>query len=215
MASIAWHHRIEGADDPCRHPVVLSAMRAIRAEKGASQSRKAAADLDVIRAMVATLDAERLIGQRDRALLLLGFAGALRRSELVALTVADVEHLGLPYGSDPATCPVRALRAWLAASGISEGPIFRPVDRHGHLGATALSGWAVGEVVKRCAKAAGLDPGRFGGHSLRAGLITSAAEAGVHPAEVAAHARLRRPASVLGNIRPKIGSPSVAAMVGL
>ena len=215
MAAVSWHHRLTGAPDPCRSPEVLAVMRALRAEKGAGQARKDAADVGTLRVMVATLDPDRLIDQRDRALLLLGFASALRRSELAALLVSDVERLGLPYGSDPDTCPVRALRAWLAASGITEGPIFRPVNRHGHLGASALSGWAVGEVVKRCAEAAGLDPGRFGGHSLRAGLITSAAEAGVHPTEIAAHARMRRAASVVGNIRPDVGRPSVSAMVGL
>ena len=110
-------------------------------------------------------------GCRDRALLLLGFAGALRRSELVGLDVADVTEgtagltvhlrrsktdqegagrtLGIPYGSNPVTCPVRAWRVWLEVSGITEGSAFRPVDRHGHIGATRLSGQAVALVLKR------------------------------------------------------------------
>ncbi len=87
--------------------------------------------------------------------------------------------LGIPYGSKQATCPVRAWRAWLELSSITEGPAFRPVDRHGHLGTTRLSGNAVALVLKRLASHAGLDPAEIAGHSLRAGLATSAAAAGV------------------------------------
>jgi integrase len=115
-------------------------------------------------------------GCRHRALLLLGFAGALRRSELVGLDVADVTesadgltvHLrrsktdqegagrtvGIPFGSNPVTCPVRAWRAWLEVSGITEGHAFCPVDRHGHIGTTRLSGQAVALVLKRHAAGA-------------------------------------------------------------
>jgi site-specific recombinase XerD len=140
-------------------------------------------------------------GCRDRALLLLGFAGALRRSELVGLDVADFTEgtdgftvrlrrsktdqegagrtVGIPYGTNSATCPVRAWRAWLEVSGITEGPAFRSVDRHGHLGATGLSAQVVALVLKRHAAQAGLDPKEVAGHSLRAGLATSAAAAGV------------------------------------
>jgi len=190
--------------------------------------------------MVDTLDG-RLIGIRDRALLLLGFAGAFRRSELVALDLADIHaghdgltitirksktdqegqgrKVGIPYGSHPCTCPVRAMAAWkdrteaadkdclVECSGSVEGarekegearekegeagekiptekmmprgPLFRAVDRHGRLGAGRLSDRAVALIVKRAALAAGLDPSRYAGHSLRAGLATSAAQAGV------------------------------------
>jgi integrase len=140
-------------------------------------------------------------GCRDGALLPLGFAGALGRSELVGLDVSDITEgadgltvrlrrsktdqegagrtIGIPFGSNPVTCPVRAWRGWLEVSGITEGPAFRPVDRHGHIGATRLSGQAVALVLKRHAARAGLDPGEVAGHSLRAGLATSAAPAGV------------------------------------
>jgi integrase len=87
--------------------------------------------------------------------------------------------VGIPYGSNPVTCPVRAWRAWLEVSGVTDGAAFRPVDRHGHIGATGLSAPAVALVLKRHAARAGLDPGEVAGHSLRAGLATSAASAGV------------------------------------
>ena len=83
--------------------------------------------------------------------------------------------IGIPFGSHPQTCPVRALRAWLAASGITTGRLFRGVNRLGQLQPDRLSARSVALVVKRYAKAAGLDPANYDGHSLRAGLATAAA----------------------------------------
>jgi integrase len=86
--------------------------------------------------------------------------------------------VGIPFARGKA-CPVLALDAWLNVSGITEGSLFRPVNRHGHVGDVRLSGEAVAIVVKERAEAVGLDPNRYSGHSLRAGLATSAATAGV------------------------------------
>lgn len=140
-----------------------------------------------------------LAGLRDRALLLVGFAAALRQSELVGLDVADVSEaadgllvhvgksktdqrgvgrdVGVPYGSEPATCPVRALRAWFEASGIVEGAIFRGVYGSG-LTQHRLSARDVSRILQRAAKRAGVDSGGLSGHSLRSGLVTAAAKAG-------------------------------------
>ena len=82
--------------------------------------------------------------------------------------------VGIPYGSTPSTCPVRALTAWKTAAGICEGALFRGVDRHGRVGTVRLHKDSVGLVVKRAAEAAGLDPAKYAGHSLRAGLATQA-----------------------------------------
>ena len=105
-----------------------------------------------------------------------GIVVHLRRSK----TDQDGEgrKIGIPFGRGR-WCPVAALDAWLAASGITEGAIFRPVDRHGHVQPARLSGEAVSLVVRERVAAAGLDPARYSGHSLRAGLATSAAQAGV------------------------------------
>lgn len=133
-------------------------------------------------------------------MLLVGFAVAFRRSELVSLDVGDLEfsraglvvtlrksktdqegrsrRLGIPFGSSEATCPVRAVQAWLETACISEGPIFRPLDRFQRVQPTRLSAEHIALIVKRRAKAVGLDPARYAGHSLRAGLATSAAAAG-------------------------------------
>jgi integrase len=125
---------------------------------------------------------------------------AFRRSELVSLDVADLEfssaglvvtlrvsktdqeakgrRLGIPFGSSEATCPVRAVQAWLETARIVDGPVFRPLDRFQRVQPTRLSAERVALIVKRRAKAVGLDPARYAGHSLRAGLATSAAAAG-------------------------------------
>ena len=142
--------------------------------------------------------ADSLVGKRDRALLLLGFAGAFRRSELAALRVEDLtfgadgvdvlirrsktdqegqgQVVAIPHGVH--LKPVESLQDWLQAAGIKAGPIFRAVSRGGKVGEAALTGHSVANVVKRYAAAAGLDVSSFSGHSLRAGFVTSAADRG-------------------------------------
>jgi site-specific recombinase XerD len=200
LASISQAHQLAGFDSPSRTEMVRSVMKGIRRTHGTAQRQAAPATTQVIKAMVEHLPGT-LGGKRDRALILLGFAGAFRRSELVSGRVEDVQFTaeglvftlrhsktdqerqgtrkGIPYGSNPNTCPVRALRAWLDAASITSGPIFRAVDRWGRVSPTALSDRAVADIVKRCAAAAGFKADDFSGHSLRAGLATSAAAAGV------------------------------------
>ncbi len=200
LAAISAAHRAAGHDSPTKQEAVRLVRRGVRRTLGTAQRQVRPVTVPDLRTMVEGLGTD-LAGCRDRALLLLGFAGALRRSELVGLEVADVTEgadgltlrlrrsktdqegagrtVGVPYGSNLATCPVRAWRAWLEVSGITEGAAFRPVDRHGHIGATRLRAPAVALVLKRHAARAGLDPGEVAGHSLRAGLATSAAAAGV------------------------------------
>jgi site-specific recombinase XerD len=199
LATISQAHQQAGHATPTIAPIVRDVLQGIKREKGTAPAAKAAAVTAIVRAMVDTLG-DDLKGTRDRALILIGFAGAFRRSELVALTVADVQFTndglivklqrsktdqegmgatkGIPYGSTPATCPVRALRAWLDAAGIAAGPIFRPINRWSHVQPRQLSDHAVAVIVKQLAARAGYDPAAFSGHSLRAGLATAAAAAG-------------------------------------
>jgi integrase len=86
--------------------------------------------------------------------------------------------IGIPYGSNPETCPVRVLQTWLEQAGVASGPLFRSLSRHGHMQAGRLSGIDVSRIVKKLARRAGLDPSRYAGHSLRAGHATSAAASG-------------------------------------
>lgn len=137
---------------------------------------------------------------RDRALLLVGFAGAMRRSELVALDLSDLDfctegvritirrsktdqagatqQIAIPFGSRPETCPVEALRRWLSYSGISEGSLFRRIRGKQGVTADRLDAASVGIILKQRAEAAGLPGDRFSAHSLRSGLLSSAAANG-------------------------------------
>lgn len=200
LAAVAAAHQEAGYESPTRHPSVVAVVRGVRRRVGVAPRRQVSpAVTGELRRMVEGCG-DRPIEVRDRALLLVGFAGAFRRSELSALDAGDVEEtpeglvvrirrsktdqegagreIGIPYGSDPATCPVRALRAWRELAGAEEGPLFRPVDRHGRIGAGRLRAADVALAVKRGALRAGLDPARYAGHSLRSGLATSAAAGG-------------------------------------
>ncbi len=135
-------------------------MRGIRRTVGGARNKKAPAVAAKMLGMVATAP-DSLAGLRDRALLLLGFAGAFRRSELVALNVADIAE--------------KALREWLDAAGIEAGPIFLPINKSGTVAASRLTCRSVANIIKAYAGRAGFDASTFSGHSLRSGFLTSAA----------------------------------------
>lgn len=202
LSGISQAHQAAGHQpSPTRDPQVRLVFQGIRRTLGSAPDQKQPAITAEVRAMLETLDLRTLSGVRDRALLLVGFAGAFRRSELVSLDVADVSFtkdglvlqlrrsktdqeavgrkVGLPFGSNPLTWPVRALREWLECGGIVRGPIFRPIDRHGNVKPQRLTDQSVALVVKRCAHDAGLDSENYAGHSLRSGLATAAAMADV------------------------------------
>lgn len=179
-----------GVDSPTSSGMVRATLKGIRRTKGTAATQKAPTLTDDIRAMIDATDAG-LIGTRDRALVLLGFAGAFRRSELVGLDVEDClfgkdgltvtlrrsktdqigvgRRIGIPYGSNPETCPVRTVQGWMEGAVITSGPQVQP---------GRLSGIDVARVVKKLAERAGLDSAHYAGHSLRAGHATSAAIAG-------------------------------------
>jgi len=191
LAAINKAHELKGwFPSPTKAPAVRTVMQGIRRTLGQRKRQKEPATADILRSALKDLG-DSLIEVRDRALLLLGFAGAFRRSELAGLNLEDLsfrsegvlislrrsktdqEGHGLSkaifFASDPKTCPVRALRTWLERSKITEGRLFRSVDRHGRLG-KSLSDRAIALVVKKR-----LPEGDFSGHSLRAGFITTAA----------------------------------------
>jgi integrase len=188
-------------DDATAHAAVRQVIKgARRTLTVATRNERAPLLLDDLRAMLDVLG-DCAAGHRDRALLLVGFGLGSRRSELVALDVADLDWsargvavnirrsktdqtgagrvVALPYGRQTSTCPVRALRKWLDVAGITSGPVFRSVNRHGRISADRLTDKAVALVVKAVATRADLDPSRLAGHSLRAGLVTTCALAGV------------------------------------
>ena len=195
-------------------------LRGIRRTIGTAKAQKSPATADRVRLMVDGCP-DTLRGKRDRALLALGFAGAFRRSELVALTVGDVtegpdgfrvvirhsktdqegagQTIAIPRGAR--LRPVEAVQAWLAAAGITDGPIFRRVRKNDMLGTEALTAASVAQVIKEHAAAAGLDPAAFAGHSLRAGFLTSAAEHGAGVFKMLEVSRHRSVETLRGYVR--------------
>ncbi|MGA7244381.1 MAG: site-specific integrase, partial [Terracidiphilus sp.] len=163
--------------------------------------------IEDIRRMVANCP-ESILGIRDRAIILCGFAMAARRKEAAELAVRDLEWTesgvivtcrrsktdqggegytkAIAYGSDPDTCPVRALRAWLDAAPTGKnGPVFRGVDRHGNVSSHRLYPGSIARIIKTAARRAGLDAGNISGHSLRSGMASQAARNGVDERSIA------------------------------
>ena len=161
--------------------------------------------------MVDALEPQTVQGARDRALLLLGFAGALRRSELVALDVEDLRAhqeglavliarsktsqdsggsvIAFPRVPGSPYCPVQAVLDWQVVAGIMTGPLFRRLHRGDRVGTSRLTAQSVALIVKRLAAQVGLEAERYSGHSLRSGFLTSAARAGASLFKTADHSR--------------------------
>src|SRR5215831_18669833 len=200
LAAVRYSHRAAGYETPTSDEKVKTVLSGIRRTIGAAPVRKRAATADIVIAMSPTATSLRAL--RNRAIILLGFAGAFRRSELVALNVEDLEEtpegmlvtlrrsktdqeglgrrVAIPRGE--IACPVAALRAWLDAAGITEGAIFRRIfnKRAQRVTNQRLAPRNVAAIVKQGAARLGFDPSTFGGHSLRAGFVTSAVKRGAN-----------------------------------
>ena len=196
-AAIRYAHKIAGHESPTATESVKATVRGIRRSLGTAPTRKAPATANLVLAMVAGAGSDPK-ALRDRALALLGFAGAFRRSELVALDVSDLQEteaglivtvrrsktdqegqgrmVAIVRGS--IACPVHAVRNWLDAAKIENGPLFRPVAKGGKIMDGRLSDKQVSRTIKAFAARLGLDDAAFGGHSLRSGFLTSAAARG-------------------------------------
>ncbi len=198
LAAISNMYKNWGFLSPTKmHDADLKAtLSRIRREKKTEPTGKVALLTADVRRLVGVLPGT-VLGARDAALLLIGFAGGLRRSELAALRAEDVKIiedglkialrgcnteqrdtrrvLEIPHGLHPDTCPVRAYTRWLDVSGITSGHVFRRVNKGGHMRTEAITPQAVYFVVKRRCTQAGLDPAKFGADSLRSGLATQAA----------------------------------------
>ena len=199
VGAIAHAHSRANVPSPHGTARVTETMAGIRRALGVAPNQKAPLMADALRRVCKTKPSTTA-QMRDRALLLLGFAGAFRRSELVALQVSDLvfaedglevtirrskvdqegrgRKLGIPLGASVAVCPVRAVRRWLDAAGIASGAVLRGVNRVGKVSRQGLTGRSVALIVKRTVAQLGLDPALYAGHSLRSGLVTSAAKAG-------------------------------------
>lgn len=220
LAAIRHLHREAGHLSPTDSEIVSAAMAGIRRTAGVAQRQAAPATGDVVQTMLATCGSD-LVGKRDRALLAIGFGGALRRSELVALMVEDLEETDegirvrlrrsktdqdaagqvVPVLDGPRLAVKVALAAWLAAAGITSGPVFRSLGKGGRVSANALTDRSVAAIVKARAEQAGLDAGKFSGHSLRAGFLTTAAASGASVWKMAEVSRHRKIETLRGYVR--------------
>lgn len=198
IVAINRAHTANGMASPTKSDLVKTTLKGIKRTFGTKQRQVSPVLKNDLIKMVEGLEGVK--GCRDRALLLIGFAGAFRRSELVGLQYEDVEFvehglilqltrsktdqegigrkIAIPFARG-SVCAVIALKDWLQVANIDSGPLFRPVTRHNHIECTSLSTQAVADIIKMHVTAIGLDASRFSGHSLRSGLVTSAAQAGV------------------------------------
>ena len=197
VIAIAWAHSDVGLVSPTHSALVRATMQGIRRSQGRAVRQVAPLQKDELLQMVKGLKGIR--GLRDKAILLVGFASALRRSELVSLDLSDVVfsdkgmviHLKrsktdqVGQGRTIAIpnikgrhSPVLALQAWIAAAEIESGPLFRRISRADNVLPHRLTGQAVALLVKQYTAEIGLDSTCFAGHSLRAGFVTNAARRG-------------------------------------
>jgi integrase len=199
VATISKAHQALGEENPCQAALVKATLRGLRRKQGMAQKQAKPLLKEELFAILDPMG-DSVKDARDRALLLLGFAGGFRRSELVGLDVTDIEtvrqgiiinlrysktdqdgagrRIGIPHGRTQ-HCPVAAVAAWLERSKITQGAVFCPVTRYSHIQPIRLSGDAVSEVIRERLAAIGINPEGYSGHSLRAGFATSAAQAGV------------------------------------
>lgn len=196
LVGIGMAHIVAGHPDPTKAVLIRKLLRGVQRVHGLRQRQALPITLDDIRRMLPADQA--LLTLRDRALLMLGFSAALRRSELVGLDVQDLTFvtagltvrlrrsktdpfgksrvIGVPHGSGEA-CTVLAVRTWLARAQLHDGPLFRRLLAADRLGAR-LSDQSVNLVLKAYAAGIGLPVERVSGHSLRAGFVTAAVRAG-------------------------------------
>ncbi len=223
---IAIHraHVDKRLDSPARDTLVKQTMAGIRRTLGTRQRQaKALVKDDLLEILVMVDQRKPMQAARDRALLLVGFAGAFRRSELVAIRCEEITYhangleiliprsktdqagagrtVFIPHANG-SRCPVKALRQWLEIAGITSGWVFRAVSRHNKVGGAALSAQSVALIVKAAAKRVGSDPAIVSGHSLRAGYVTTATEAGMQPYQIKEQTGHRSDAMLARYIRP-------------
>ena len=231
LSALRFAFRLRGLPDPTEAARVVAVWEGIRRTHGAPPEQ--AAPLmppelpDVLEACPVTKiwrspgrpPEPDPAGARDKALLLVGFVGALRRSELAAL---DFDHVNehpqglvvtiprsktnqegtepelvvLPIGPNPARCPVRALRSWSELAGISAGPVFRPVSKGNRALGRRLHPEAVNDLVQAAVARAGIEPGPYSAHSLRAGFVTYAHLRGASDRAIAHQTRHRSMATL-------------------
>ena len=203
ISAISENYNASGdhVENPCRAWIVKEALIGLTRLKGTVQKGKTPIYWEEIEEMIHRMDLSSLQALRDRAVLLLGFMGAFRRSELAGLDVEDIrkypqgivvtirhsktdqtsagQQIGIPYLSHSSMDCIHALQEWLTAAGITSGPLFRSFLKNGKVSSRRLSDKSINLIVKKYAASIGLNPEMYGAHSLRHGFATYAAIQGV------------------------------------
>lgn len=205
LAAIARYHKVAHLPNPTTDEDVRSVLRGLRRQLNAPPVKKEPILSDDLERMVDALP-DTLVGKRDKAILLVGFMGAFRRSELVGIVVDDISFnkngmaIALKRSKtdqegvqdikkdiprlNSKMCPVEALKEWLRESGVKEGYVFRKVDKWGNVWNRKFTSQSVATIVKRTAILAGIDSKNLSGHSLRSGFVTASYKSGVPEWEI-------------------------------
>jgi len=240
LASISKAHQTAGFEDSpasTKHFVVGEVLKGARRTLGVAQKCKDPLLLNDICRLLAACPGN-LLGLRDRALILIGFAGAFRRSELCAMSVSDLcfsasglvinvprskadqeqagEKVAIVFGEHSDTCPIKALREYLRTANVTEGAVFRGVDRYNNVAATGLHRDSVAAIFKTAAMRAGMNATNIAGHSVRAGMATQAALNGSSERAIAKTTRHRSRRVLRRYIRPgEMFRENASAALGL
>lgn len=218
MTSISQAHKILSLQSPTTAPDVLEVWKGIRREHGTAKKRAKPLMYDDLKIVIDNIR-PTFIGRRDAALLMIGWAGALRRSEIVAINREDIEfvpegmilnipksktdqnsegfRLGIPFGTDEKYCPTKRLQSWIRIAGIESGPIFFQIGMSGKKFVcdisepVRLTSRMVNVIIQRRMRRAGFDTRGYSGHSLRAGFVTTAAKMNIPEYLIQIHTRHR------------------------
>jgi site-specific recombinase XerD len=203
LVSIGVIHKIKGHYLDTKHPVIIENLMGIKRRKGINQKGKKPLLISNLKVIIDVINKGKepdLKKLRNKALLLIGFAGGFRRNELVSLNVEDLEFVfeglkitlkksktdqfgegftkGIPHFENSSYCPVKNIRYWLNVSKIKKGPVFIRFSKGTKITNKRLSDQSVALIIKEYLIKAGIDSKNYSGHSLRSGFATSAAEAG-------------------------------------
>ncbi len=203
LVSIGVVHKLKGHYLDTKHPVIIENLMGIKRIKGSKQTGKKPILISHLKQIINVIneqDIEEIVKSRNKTLILIGFGGGFRRTELISIDHEDIEFVnegikialkrsktdqfgegmikGLPYFSNEKYCPVINLKNWLKISKIKKGPIFKRFAKGSVLTNNRLTDQSVVLIIKDCLRLAGIDNNNFSGHSLRSGFATVAAESG-------------------------------------
>jgi len=211
LVSIGVIHRLKGHYLDTKHPIIIENIIGIKRRKGSIQKGKKPLLINNLKTIINIIDEynkKDIKKIRDRTIILMGFSGGFRRSEIISLDYEDLDFVneglkinlkrsktdqfglgsvkGLPYFDNNQYCPVRSLKRWIEISEIKSGPLFRRFLKNSNLSENRLTDQTVALLIKKYLKLAGIDNKNYSGHSLRSGFATSAAESGAEERSIMA-----------------------------